>query len=246
MRHLYVQAEKSPQRQKMLLLICAVLIFLIGGWMLLDYGKWRMIYQEMAGAIAHKTLKVNGSSQNDIRMSNGNGLEELQKKITILERTAQVDKTAQNEVRKAISELEKENLELREELGFYQNIMASISKGRGLKIQGFRLETSNDKQRFKFELILTRIVKGGRVASGDVSIVLGGNGNSGQIDYDLKKLLKGKESIFRFEIKHFKRIGGVFTLPRGFVPETVKIFIQPHEEKAKSIEKVYQWTDITT
>ena len=244
MRHLTAQVEKPPHRQKTLLLICAVLIFLIGGWMLLDYGKWRMIYQEMAGAIAQKTLTDTEISQNDSGM--GDELGELQKKVTILERTAQVDKTAQDEVRKMISELEKENLELREELGFYQNIMASISESRGLKVQGFRLEASKNKQRYKFELVLTRIVKGGRVASGDVSIVLNGNGNSGQMDYDLKELLKGKDSAFRFKIKHFKRIGGIFTLPDGFVPESVKITIQPHEEDAKPIEKVYQWTDIIT
>ena len=243
MRHLYLKVEKPHRRQNILLLICAALIILVGGWLLLDYGKWRMIYQEMAGAIAHKT--TTGDDQSDPESEENSELSGLRKRMIILERSAQVDKTAQNELRKALSDIEKENHELREELGFYQNIMASTKESRGLKIQGFRLESSNDKQRYQFELVLTRIVKGGRVASGDISIVLQGNGNSGQMDYDLKELLKGNGSELKFKIKHFKRIGGFFTLPEDFVPESVKVVIQPHEEKAKNIEKVYQWADIT-
>ena len=242
MRHLYLQTQKKPRRQKTLLLICAALILLIGGWLLLDYGKWRMIYQEMAGVIAQKTLT--GAEVSQEQEEKDSQLRELRKKITILERIAQVDKAAQDEVRKAISELEKENLELREELGFYQNIMAATSDSRGLKIQGFRLEASNDKQRYQFELVLTRIVKGGTVASGDISITLTGSGNSGQKDYDLKELLEGKGSELSFKIKHFKRIDGIFSLPEGFVPEVIKVVIQPHEEKASPIEKVFQWSEI--
>lgn len=241
MRHLYEQAERSPKRQRTLLLICAALVLLISGWMLLDYGKWRTIYQEMSGTLAQKSL-TNVPSVQENKL-NGE-IEDLQKKLTILERTAQVDKAAQNEVRKLISELEKENLELREELGFYQNIMEATNKGRGLKIQALRLGRTEHDNRFRFELALTRIVKGGKVASGKFSIVLGGDGNSGQMDYDLKELLTGKDSVFRFEIKHFKRIDGTFTLPDGFVPDTMKVTIQPREKDAKPIEKVYQWTDI--
>lgn len=245
MRHLFLQAhQKKPHRQKMLILICVALILLIGGWLLLDYGKWRMIYQEMAGIIAQKSLT--GAEVSQEQGEKDSQLSELQRKITVLEGTAQVDKAAQDEVRKAISELEKENLELREELGFYQNIMESTSDSRGMKIQGFRLETSNDKQRYQFELILTRIIKGGTVASGDISITLTGSGENGQKEYDLKDLLEGEVSELRFKIKHFKRIDGIFSLPEDFVPEVIKVVIQPHEEKAKPIEKVFQWADIIT
>lgn len=244
MDHANLQAHGTWQRQRTLLLICVLLILVIGGWLLFDYGKWRTIYQEMAGVITQKTLLDTSSSEED--EESRDEFSELRKKVTILEMSAQVDKAAQDEVRKALRDLETENLELREELGFYQSIMVSTSGSRGLKVQGFRLVGSNDKKRFQFELFLTRIVKGGRVASGDISIVLHGDGNSGEMDYDLKELLKGDASEFKFNIKHFKRINGVFTLPEDFEPETIKIIIQPHEEKAKSIEKVYQWTDIIT
>lgn len=210
--------------------------------MLFDYGKWRIIYQEMSEAIMQKSQIDSKPSELQVKMEKE--LVELRSKVTVLERTAQIDKAAQDEVRKVIVNLEEENQELRQELGFYQNIFASTSNGRGLKIQGFRLESSNDKQRYQFELILTRIVKGGRVADGDVSIVLVGNGKNGKIDYDIKDLLIGSEKSLHFDIKHFKRIDGVFTLPDDFVPESVKVIVQPNEAEAVSIERVFQWIDI--
>lgn len=229
-------------RQRTLLLICALIVSSIGGWMLFDYGRWRMIYQEMSEAFLQKTQEDLQLSEQQKKMENE--LEEFRSKATILERISQVDRAAQNEVRKVISKLEKENLELREELGFYQNIMASTSQGRGLKIQGFRLEPSKIKQRYQFELILTRIVKGGRLAEGDISITIQGSGKSGQIDYDLQELLVGNDANLSFDIKHFKRIGGVFALPEDFVPDTVKVVVQSREKKAKAIKKTYQWIDI--
>ncbi len=241
MHHVYLKANKPQPRQRILLLICVGLILLLGCWLLLDYGKWRNIYQEMAAAIIQKTSAE--PSENEKRMSSE--LTALQRQVTTLERTAQVDKAAQDEVRKVIGELETENLELREELGFYQNIMSATKESRGLKIQGLRLEASKNKQRYKFDLVLTRIVKGGWLASGDVSITLQGNGNSGQIDYDLKELMDGRASErLKFKIKHFKRIGGVFSLPKGFAPVKVKVMIKPDGEKAKLIKKEYQWVDI--
>ncbi len=201
-----------------------------------------MIYQEMAGVIAQKPMAQTGFSETEKeRMAE---LDSLKKKITVLERTAQVDKAAQDELRKELTKLEKENLALREELGFYQNIMGAAGKGRGLKIQALRLESLNDKQRYRFELILTRIVKGGRVASGDISIILHGNSSDGQSDLNLKDLMKVKGKGLHYEIKHFKKIEGAFILPTGFVPEKVEIIVQPDEMEAKAIEKVYNWKEV--
>lgn len=243
MHHVYLQANKPQRRQRILLFICLGLILLLGCWLLLDYGKWRNIYQEMSAAIIQKASGEAEPSENEKRLNVE--LTALQRQVIILKRTAQVDKAAQNEVRKVISELEAENLELREEVGFYQNIMSAAAESRGLKIQGLRLEASKQKQRFKFELVLTRIVKGSWLASGNVSITLQGTTNSGQIDYDLKKLMVGKASDqLKFKIKHFKRIEGIFSLPEDFVPEKVKIIIKPDEKKARLIKKEYQWVDI--
>ncbi len=240
---LHMQTRKRDgHRQKFLVLLCVLLVLSIGGWLLFDYGKWRIIYQEMSEAIMQKSQMDSKPSELQVEMERE--LSELRTKVITLDRIAQVDKAAQDEVRKVILTLEKENQELRQELGFYQNIIASTSSGRGLKIQGFRLESSSDKQRYQFELILTHIVKGGRVARGDVSIVLVGIGKSGRIDYDLKELLVDSEKDLHFEIKHFKRIDGMFTLPDDFAPEAVKVIVQPSEVEAVSIEKVYQWIDI--
>ncbi|MFK8069161.1 MAG: DUF6776 family protein [Gammaproteobacteria bacterium] len=234
--------KRDNHRQRLLVLICILLVVSIGGWLLFDYGKWRIIYQEMSEAIMQKSQMDSKPAQLHIELEKE--LLELRSKVTILDRTAQVDKAAQDEVRKVILALEKENQDLRQELGFYENIIESTSSGRGLKIQGFRLEPSNDKQRYQFELILTRIVKGGRVADGDVSIVLVGNDKNGKVDYDLKELLVGGNKSLHFEIKHFKRIDGVFTLPEDFVPDTIKVIVQPNEAEAASIEKFFEWLDI--
>lgn len=241
MHHVYIQASKPKRRQRILLFICLALAFLLGCWVLLDYGKWRNIYQEMAGAIAQKASNDIEPTENEKRMNTE--LTNLQRKLVILERTAQVDRAAQNEVRKVISDLENENLELREEVAFYQNIMSATTESRGLNVQGLRVAALKNKQHYKLELILTRIVRGGWQASGKVSMTLQGKANSGEIDYDLKELMIDPDSsLLTFKIKNFKRIEGVFSLPVGFKPERVKVAIKPHE--AKLIKKEYLWADI--
>lgn len=227
--------------RKSLLVICGVLVFLIGSWLLLDYGKWRLIYQEMAEAIAQKPL-ISTDNQDAVHES-ADELSDLRQQVTILERAAQVDKIEQDEIRKLITELEVEKQELQEELAFYKNVLFSTKDSKGLQLQAFRLESLNDKQRYRYELFLTRIAKGGRVTSGEITITLHGNNISGSAEYNLADL-NDQGLDLAFKIKHFKRLSGVFSLPEGFKPETVKIVIKPVEAETKPIEIFYQWVEI--
>lgn len=222
-------------------MISGVLVLLLGGWLLLDYGKWRLIYQEMAEAIAQKPLINEGSR--DLVQSPVDEVLELRQQVIILERAAQVDKIEQDEIRKLITELEEEKQSLQEELAFYKNVLFSTKDSKGLQLQAFRLESLNDKQRYRFEIFLTRIAKGGKVSSGEITITLHGKNVSGSAEYNLADLNEQGLDL-AYKIKHFKRLSGVFSLPEGFEPETVKIIVQPAEAETKPIEIFYQWVDI--
>lgn len=235
---------KEPHRIRLsLLIVCLVLTVLWGFWVFMDYGKWRLIYQEMTESESQKTL-LNAESSAGELVGDADVIE-LRRQVTVLERAAQVDRIEQNQIRDMMTELEDEKQALQEELEFYKYVLISSKDNKGLKLQALRIKSLNDKQRYHYELFLTRIAKGGRVSGGKVKVSLHGQGASGVEDLSLSELLDN-DSKLTYKIKHFKRLSGVFVLPENFVPETVTVTIEPSEAGSKPIEMVYPWSEIVS
>lgn len=232
----------EPNRLRMrLLLICLALTVLWGFWVYMDYGKWRLIYQEMSAAETQKTrLNAEGGVESPPPEED---VAELRRQVTVLERAAQVDRIEQNQIRSMITELEEEKQLLQEELAFYKNILIASKDNKGLKLQALTLTPLNDKERYRFEVFLTRIAKGGRVTSGKINLVVHGQGSEGPADLGLSELSENGSTLV-YRIKHFKRLSGVIALPEGFSPDTVTVTIQPDAAGSKPVEVIYRWTEI--
>ena len=175
-----------------------------------------------------------------------NELARYRDRVGVLEQLTKIDKQAYIEIQNTVRTLQRQNMELKQELSFYREVIASTKQGKTVNIQGLRLEQLDKPHRYRFELILTHVVKGDKVVTGDLSISFEGSENGVSRRFSLAELAETSSTDFSFDIKHFRRLHGVFNLPYGFQPERVHVVVHSKNMGAPSVARVFEWVDLVT
>ena len=170
----------------------------------------------------------------------------LREKNAVLEQSKRIDKAAMTNVDGTIQGLQKEILELKEEVSFYRGIVSPNESKSGIKIASLAVRAvgKSDKGGYRFKLVLTHtrkkkhLVKG----SGDMSItgLLAGKTKT----LTLSSLTNRRMKNLRLHFKYFQNIEGDIILPKGFEPTSVVINLNPQGRGVSSIHKNYDWADI--
>jgi len=84
---------------------------------------------------------------------------ELKSRLAALQQQAQIDRAAQIELSKGITQLQEENAHLREEVTFFRRIMPSGGPPNGLSVQNFQVEPDALPNEYRFHALL---VQGGQ------------------------------------------------------------------------------------
>ena len=224
-----------PTRQFLLATISIALVAL-AGWILLDYGQWQAIYERMATSTEQKELW-----QHNRVLQRQNS--ELSQKLDVVQRSAKIDEQAYGHLRDTVAQLQAKIQELTEELEFYRGILASTRNGRGLQVQGMRVEPLAEAGRYRFKLVLTHVVKDDIVAKGTITVAFEG-AQSGEPKRLMLRDIRGPDtSDLSFKMQHFRSIEGTFELPRGFSPKQVRVAVSQKGRSAK-IERTFVWAQL--
>ncbi len=168
----------------------------------------------------------------------------LREEKVMLERSAQVDRRAHEEVRGNLDTLQDEISELREELAFYRSIVSPGDVKPGLRVQDFLLFPGGESL-YRYRLVLTQVLNNERFAEGRVALTMEGfqGGEARRIDFS--ELGGGRDLRFRF--KYFQNIEGDIRLPEGFVPSRIVVEVtQRVKKKAETIERTFDWPSAAT
>ena len=160
---------------------------------------------------------------------------ELRARVAILERAAQVDQKAYEDVDEYLLELQGDIFSLKEEVAFYRRIVSS-SGGKGLGIQSFELEKEGNEVGYRYRLVLTQDMKSDKIVSGTIDMSI-----AGEQDGLTKRISSQELRRIEFQFKHFQKIEGTFSLPRGFSPHSVSVQITNDGEAVK--EKTFDWPE---
>ncbi|HTT09060.1 MAG TPA: DUF6776 family protein [Gammaproteobacteria bacterium] len=237
---LIVQRRPSFVKQGVVAVLGGMLIILLS-WMVLDYSHWHYVYDRMKLGQVYKNASPPAlGPQIDLQTEN----QTLREQIAILERSAQVDKEAVQDVQKHFRELQDEISELREELEFYRGIVASTKHGSGLRIQGLQLSATGEAQQYHYKLVLTNMDKGDKVATGRVSLSVEGHLGGAPQTLDHASLAGTGADGLPFKFKHFQRLEGNIRVPEGFDPARVGVSIQEAGDKDAKESKTYEWSRI--
>lgn len=141
------------------------------------------------------------------------------------ESSLQIERSTQKQLSRQVRALELENAALRQDLAFFEGLMPSSDLGAepGLRIDHLRVEAEDAPGSYRYRMLV--INNGGK----QVKEV------KGSLELAVKVQRAGKDAIitlpsdteanpqrFRFEIKHFHRLEGVFSVPAGTVVKNVE------------------------
>ena len=156
--------------------------------------------------------------------------------LAIMKREINIAEDTIKELRNLIQEslLQIENL--REQVYFYQSVVAPEDLPDGLSI--FKVSVSKplrDKS-YLVDLVLRWIRKDNKTISGQVDMMVYGKNHNDEA-------VKHKGKSLQFSFQYFQRIKGNLDLPENFFPEKLSISVNAGKT---AFEKTYLWKDIAT
>lgn len=235
--HVIVKSHHPARKTAAIVLLVIVVMAL--GYLLYEYGRYSSGFDSVEANSERDALQSRIDEQDK-------QITQLTKQNEILRQGKEVDRLAYAEVDQSLSDLQSENMELKEELEFYHGIVGTAEEVRGLQIRNFKLTKDDSPQRFHYRLILTQFIRGNRYISGHVSLSLSGVLNGIEKSLSHNDFVQQGPDDMKFRFKHFQELQGVIVLPEGFVPIRITLNIIPVDKSHKPIEQTFSWSDVIT
>lgn len=215
-----------------------VLGLLVSGWALFEYGRFSAGYDSIEANEEHDILlKRVDELESDI--------EDLREQKAVLERAAQIERKAYDELDTTLKVLQAEIIELKGELAFYRGIVSPKNAAHGLHLQRFRIEPNGKPNGFRYKVILTQVLKNDRYARGAVQIRIQGLQGKEPKVLNLPDVTEKTVKELDYRFRYFQNMEGEITLPSGFTPERVTVTVVPKNSgnNQGSIEKTFDWPE---
>lgn len=137
----------------------------------------------------------------------------------------QIERATQKQLSQQVKSLESENAALKQDLAFFESLMPSAELGGelGIRVDQLRIEPDGDTNEYRYRMLVVN--NGGRQArsvKGSLQLLLGVQQGGKDAMIVLPSEGEGNSQRFHFEIKHFLRLEGVFSVPSGAVLKTAE------------------------
>ncbi|QKT04085.1 hypothetical protein HUS23_09770 [Ectothiorhodospiraceae bacterium 2226] len=212
-----------------------IAVALVAAWASYEAGREKGISQ--AGTLAHDYAQLVKRYDAAQRAHAA-----LREEKTVLVRSGEIEREAQQEVARMMRDLQAEVLELREELAFYRGIVSPTEGERGLRLKALRLEPTPNERLWRYRVILTQVLQNdSAVAEGNVSLQVHGLQDDEPRVLALGALSeKGvKEVPYRF--RYFQNLDGELLLPAGFLPLRAEVQVKPRRRGSEPLVRTFDW-----
>ncbi len=206
------------------------LVALIGValWQAYEYGRVTGGYDEKSAARVQNVLRERLAEAEQAR-------DRLEAQVARLEAAAKIDKTAVREVRAEIGALQSRLSALGKELDFYKGL-ARDSSYSGIQIRDLRLVRGDDGE-LSYRLDLVQLKVGAKKLNGRLRMEIVG------VDGDGKPAtLNGPQP--KVSLKNLQELGGRISLPKGFVPERLNLYVLPRGAKRAVLAETHEWSSL--
>jgi len=177
----------------------------------------------------------------DLETRNGN----LVVKNAQLSSNSKIEHDAYTLANKSLIQHQQEILALKEELVFYQGIVAPSKAELGVNLQSFSMLEKNAPNLYSYKLVLTKSGKNTKSLKGDFSIVLRGEKNSVTSELKLADLITDNtDKSNSFSFRYFQVFEGDVIIPKDFTPYEAEIHINPSTKKVKSFTETISWATV--
>lgn len=141
------------------------------------------------------------------------------------ESNLQIERAAQQQMASQVKVLEAENAGLKQDLAFFESLIpaSEISGDSGVRINRLRVDPEGAIGQYRYRMLLVH--SGGLQAKelkGALQLLVKVQQAGKDVMIALPSESERNSPRFRFEIKHFQRIDGVFSVPAGAVVKSVE------------------------
>lgn len=221
-----------------LAVVVAVILIFAGFWGAYQWGWHR------AGTAYDQASADNARYQAQVKRLRGE-LDKLRDQEIHLRSFRSIDEQATKQVKDSLTRLQQDNMELREQLQFYRNIV-SPAKGRtGLNIQNFRIDQGAKPGLYHYRVTLIHVPQPksrNRLVRGFVEVAVEGVQQGVRKRLSMANITSPRTARLNYSFKYFRQFEGTLRLPKGFKPQRASVRVVPRGRKDNDVlEKKIDW-----
>lgn len=214
--------------------LIALLVLLLLAVMFL-FGRAYQAYEVSQLKLEKETLQARIT---ELEARNGS----LVKRNARLESNSRIEHDAYVQANDSLVSLQKQLLDMKEQLVFYQGIVSPEELALGVNIQSFELTKKNDLGLYSYKLVLSKRGKSNKYVKGRFDMLVKGQSNNAQQDLSLKQLKQEfSDKDTKFSFRYFQVFEGDLMLPDQFEPYDIQLKINPTTKKIKAFSETISW-----
>jgi len=212
--------------------VVGVILLVATGFGLYYFGQQSAGFFQTEATQTQERLELNVSQLNNDKVV-------LRDQLALAQRSAEVDSQAYLQVKENLKALQQEILELREEVGFYRGIVAPKESSSGLRIDRLEITKASGKRLFRYNLVLTQVLKNHRNVRGTFKLIVEGVQNDRPKKLKMNRVTVAKKKYVEFKFKYFQKFEGDLVLPKGFSPR--EVIVEVSARKQKKLSGSFDW-----
>lgn len=215
-------------------LICLVAVMI---WLAFEQGRHAAGFDSSDADRAVEMLQ----EENETLRSD---LAESQRQAAMLERNSKIEDDTTGQLKKSLSEAQKEALELKKELAFYKSIVAPEQGKPSIVVQTIQLKKDLVGD-YDYKIMISQQGRNDRFARGTMEVSIEGSNQGVQQVLALNDVSADVKKPIKFGMKYFQNFTGKLTLPQGFAAESMRVKLKPSSKTLEAVDEIFPWDDLT-
>ena len=226
--HLTKRRKTLDRNKYLIIIVCLISVFFLGQLSVNRVDDYEGERDHLRGLVNELTVK--------------NKL--LVKQQDFIDSSKNIDAHARLEYRQVLAKLNEQVAGLKEQLLFYQRVVAPESIVKGLYIESFSLQPTLDRQRYQYSLVLAKGSSQKGSVKGRYSLSMVGRVKGKQTFLGATKLFKDQKQRQHFSFRYYQQLNGELLIPEGFSVDKVVLTVNPDSKKNEAIKKEWSWLEL--
>jgi hypothetical protein len=197
--------------------IIALGAFVVGvGWTTYDYGMELAGFRQGEAASALARLKEEIQKRETANV-------EMRSQVASAQRQLQIDRATYGDLAKQVRTLSEENAALKEDLAFFQSLMASGGKELGLSINRFRVQPDALPGEYRYRMLLVQSGQRIKEFQGTLQFLVYLEQSDRKFVLTLPPEDQKNAREYQVNFKFFQRVDGTFKVAPGTTVKSLQV-----------------------
>lgn len=198
--------------------------FLVAAVLAFGYGAFELGRSSAGYFVVSSMLERLGLRKRNQALDDEN--DDLRHRVAVAEVGQQVDRQAQTDAQRMMSELQAETARQKQELQFYRGLVVRQYGSGALRVQEVRIVADEEERRYRVLITLVQATTRDTIANGTVTFAVEGlQGKATQL-LPLAEIEIDKRKQFPFSLRFFQQIEVPVELPLEFQPERLHVEVR--------------------